>query len=523
MSDDSGQIAVGTDGPHTPLVIAVIDLGAYTARLEICQVFEDGRVDMLENLAQPLPLGADVFTTGRISAGNLRLTERIMHDFSRLMSEYQIEHYKAIATSAVRESLNRDIFLHRIRQRTGIDVEILEGSEEARLIYLAVKDCLDGEFPFSQANYVIYTIGTGSSQVCFFEKGHLQSADTIRLGTLRLVEDIGERLTPQRLREIVDPFMAALLGGVARMSATSLPEHVIAVGATVRALTLLAGSDIGGRMARLSRDEFEDVFQRVSAMSVGDLVAEYQFPDTVARSLEPCCHMLEHLFHITDADHMVVPMVNTRDALIEDVLRRISGGEDPFAPEIISQAESVGERYNYDAVHAHCVADQAVALFDQLHDMHSLPSRCRLLLEVAALIHDIGLFVSSRAHHKHSYYLVRNIELAGISSSEQEMLATVVRYHRKALPKEAHIEYSALTTEVRILVIKMAAILRVADALDRAHQGKVRQLQASIEDDKVVLRVKGPDDVALERWAMDRKADMFRDVFGYDVALVGQA
>lgn len=509
-------------GGQAPLVIAVVDLGAYTARLEICQVLGDGTIEVLENLAQPLPLGADVFTTGRISAQNLRLSENVMHDFSRVMSEYRIEHYKAIATSAVRESLNREIFLHRIHQRTGIQVEILEGSEEARLICLAVKDCLADDFPFSDANYVIYTIGTGSSQICFFEKGRLQSADTIRLGTLRLVGDASERLTAQRLREIVDPFMAALLGGVARMSASAHPEHVIAVGATVRALAMLAGAGVGGRMARLTRGEFEDVFRRVSDMSVSDLVGRYRFADTVARSLEPCCHMLEHLLHTTDSDHMIVPMVNTRDALIEDLLRQISGQDDPFAPEIISQAECVGERYNYDRVHARCVAQQAVTLFDQLQDMHRMPIRCRLLLHAAALLHDIGLFVSSRSHHKHSHYLVRNTELAGIRSDEQEMLAAVVRYHRKSLPKETHVEYTSLPGEARINVSKMAALLRVADALDRGHQGKIRALQTSVEGDRVVLRVKGPDDVALERWAMTRKADMFGEIFGYAVRLVGQ-
>lgn len=522
MADDvQSTSALAIAPPEKPMVVAIVDLGAYTARLEIYQVLPDGRIDILEDLSHPLPLGSDVFTTGRIRAANLRLTERVMEDFSRLMSEYQVEYCKAVATSAVRESLNRDIFLHRIRRKTGVEVEILEGTEEIRLIYLAVKRALGGRFPFTKTNYVIYTIGTGSSQICFFQKDRLHSADTIRLGTLRLVEGLGERLTPQRLREIVDPFMAAILAGIARMSVTAHPEHIIAVGAPARGLVTVGREHLPKYMARLRRKTFESLFATVSHSTIAELVAKYELTDTVARGLEPCCHMLEHLFEVTGCDNLVVPMINTRDALLEDLMRQISGRPDPFIPEIISAAESLGERYSYDAVHARNVADLSLSLFDQTGDMHGLPPRCRLLLEVAGLIHDIGLFVSSRAHHKHSYYLVKNSELPGISSDEQELLATIVRYHRRALPKVAHAEYMSLDSEKRVMVSKMAALLRVADALDRSHQGKIRRVKVHAEGDRLLVSVAGPDDVALEQWALARKADMFREVFGCSVVLVG--
>jgi exopolyphosphatase/guanosine-5'-triphosphate,3'-diphosphate pyrophosphatase len=254
---------------------------------------------------------------------------------------------------------------------------------------------------------------------------------------------------------------------------------------------------------------------------VADLVTEYKFSDIVAQSLEPCCHMIEHLFEITDAQHMIVPMINTRDALIDDLLRDIAGEDDPFIPEIISAAESMGERYCYDAVHARKVADLALHLFDDLSQLHGLPQRCRVLLEVAALLHDVGYFISSKAHHKHSYYLVLNTELPGISSYEQRLIATAVRYHRRSLPKTSHLEYTSLAPDARVTVSKLAAFLRLADALDRAHVSKIRSLRVTFGEDRILLNAVGPEDLTLESWAVEHKADMFREVLGVDVVLSG--
>jgi len=502
-------------------LVAVIDLGAYSARLEICQVSADGAIEILENLSHPLPLGNDVFAGGRIRAGNIRLAERVLADFRRLMQEYRVEHCKAVATSAVREALNRDIFLHRVRQYSGIAVEVLEGPAEIRLIFLAVKKALAGRFPLHQGNAVIYTIGTGSSQICFLQNGHLRSADTIRLGTLRMVESLDERISSQRLQEIVDPFVAAILGSVARMTPGSHPENLIAVGAPVRGLVQLRGRRRQAHLARMTRAQFLQVFEQVAQSSVAELVAQYRLPDVIAQSIEPCCHMLEHLFEVTGAKHMIVPMVNTRDALIADLMRDLAGRPDPFIPEIISAAESMGERYRYDAAHARKVADLALLLFAETQPLHQLPPRCRVLLEVAALVHDVGYFISSRSHHKHSYYLVRNTELPGVSSLEQQLLATTVRYHRRSLPKTAHLEYTSLAPEDRVLVSKMAALVRLADALDRAHVSKVRGLTVAISDERVLLHATGPEDLTLEGWAVQRKADMFREMFGVDVVLAG--
>ena len=499
--------------------LGVIDVGAHSMRLEIVQP-HDGEFEPLEDLSYPVPLGRDVFLDGKIHIENASLVERILKDFSRVLDEYNVRHCTAVATSAVREAQNRDMFLDRIRQRTSIDLQLLEGPEEIRLIYLAVADALKSRHPITSGSSIIYTIGTGSSQLCFLKDGQMQHADTIRLGTLRLVEEqLDEKLSPKRLNEIVDPFVAEMLSGVARMSPDVTPERLIAVGAPVRGLLALDRSRMPAKVGTISRDRFEDLFAELSGKSDAELVKVYGLPDTVAKSMEPCCHMLEHLFEITQAPRLEIPMINTRDALAEDMVRRIKGDPDPFIPHILSSARALGERYRYDADHARNVSRHVTALFDELKELHALPDRWRLLLAVAAEIHDIGLFISGRGHHKHSYYLVRNSMIPGISAAEQELLGVLVRYHRKAMPKASHLEYTSLMPDRRVEVSKAAAILRVADALDRSHRGKIRSLHAKVEPKRVTLRVSAPGDLTFERWGLSRKGDLFEEVFGHRVIL----
>lgn len=517
-----GELDARTVAAVSGRPLAVIDLGAYSARLEIVQVHPDGATEVLENLSQPLPLGHDVFNRGRIRPASIRLAERVLLDFAQLMKEYRVEQYRAIATSAVRESFNRDIFLQRMRHATGLNITTLEEQEEARMIFLSVKKALRKRHHWTRGNALIFTIGTGSTQLCFMQEGRVTSVDTIRLGTLRLVEEEMEsQINPRRLQEVVDPFIAGIFSSVDRMASHAHPDRIIAVGAPVRALTRLDRSQPARHVARMTRSRFSALFARVTEMSVAELIKHHGFRDPVAQSLEPCCHMLENLFDIVGTDHMLIPMVNTRDAIFEDLFREICQAEDPFLPEIISAATSMGDRFRSDRTHARHVADLALTIFDALQDAHRLSRRSRLLLEVAALLHEVGLFVSSRAHHKHSYYLIRNSELPGIRDQELEVIATIARYHRRAIPSRSHLEYMSLSPDERVRVIQLAAILRVADALDRSHQCRVRNLTLHTDGDRLLLDPGEGQDLTLEAWGLRGKGDLFREAFGFQVALIG--
>ncbi len=499
--------------------LAVVDIGVHTARLQISQLLPDGAFQTLENVSQPLPLGADVYRNSQISAANARLVAAILQDYARLMQDYGVTVMKAVVTGAMREVQNVEVFLDRVRQVSGVKLEVLDEPEEIRLVFLAIKDSLNGRFGVNQRNAAVCMIGPDISQILFLERGHLCSNDTVRLGTLRIKEELGGPVSGSRLRELIDPFVMAVVNGIARVADVAKPELFIAVGSAVRALVELGRRGPAQSVMTLSRQRFRQRFDLVAGVPVAQLAARYQLTDAVASSLEPCSNMLEHFFEITAADRLIVPMISTRDALMQDLVRTRTGGVDAFLPEILSAAEHLGGKFSYDRRHARAVADLALQLFDALPDLHGLGPRARLLLELASLLHDTGFFVSSRQHHKHSYYLIRNSELPGISPEEQEVLALIARYHRRATPRAAHLEYMAQPPDRRLLVSKLAALLRVADALDRSHTQRIKGLRVDQDDDHIRLSAADYGDVTLERFGLERKADLFREVFGLKVVL----
>ncbi|OPZ31329.1 MAG: Guanosine-5'-triphosphate,3'-diphosphate pyrophosphatase [Lentisphaerae bacterium ADurb.BinA184] len=504
--------------------MAVIDLGAYSARLQICQRERgSGTLTYWDEIPRLLPLGRDVFRSGVISSESMRQAAEVMRDFAQQMREMKVRYYHAVATSAVRESLNREVFIHRIQTGTGIQIEPLDGSTEVRLISLAVQRVLGPQrFRRLSQSALLLVLGAGSSQLACYRDAHMQSADTIRLGTLRLGDELGERLTRAELEDVIDPFVAAILGGAARLWPGDNPRNLIAVGAPVRALMGLDGHPRRKACDSLTRAQFRRLFERVERQQVSMPRPQGSLTAATLQSIEPCCHILDHLFAVTGADRIWVPMVNTRDALVDDLYRTLESAADPFVPDILTAAHALAARYCYDAAHGHAVADFAARLFDGLATLHHMPARDRVLLQVAAILHDIGCFVSGRQHHKHSHYLIANSELPGITSEEQETVALAARYHRRSSPKLSHPEYAVLPPPRRVQVCQLAALLRVADALDRGHRGRLRLRAVRVAGQRVALCVGANLDFAVEQWGLKAKAGMFEEVYGYRVELVAE-
>ena len=502
-------------------LFSVIDLGSHSVRMEIVQISDDGKCEVLENVSNPIPIGRDVFTKGKISPDSVRLVGKILNDYRKIMKDYGAEDCKAVATSAVREATNRDLFIERIEHICGIRIDILEASEEVRLTYLSVKDALEKKYPLSKQDAVICMIGTGSTHMILVQNGRVRSSETFRIGTLRLYEEIGQPASGKKVKDIIDTFVGCVVDDITKnYPKGQKPPLFIAVGAPVRALmNTFSGDKEEPKILTVSRKNLETMHSSVAGVPSEKLAETYHLSDMLAQSLEPCCDILEHFIQITDAQKLVVPMITTRDALIDEILRDFSGKEDPFMQDIISSVEFLGEKFRYDADHGKCAKDAALSIFDALQPLHSVGKRGRMMLEAAAILHDIGQYVNNRQHHKHSYYLISNSQLPGISPDEIRELAVIARYHRRGLPKEAHVEYMSLSPEKRVEVNKLAGILRIADALDRSNSHKIRNIKVSYDEEKLTIATNASFELTLERMEVKNKGDLFSDVFGLRVVV----
>ena len=269
----------------------------------------------------------------------------------------------------------------------------------------------------------------------------------------------------------------------------------------------------------VSRDAFIAFCDEIVAYDLDQILDRFHLPQSEAETLVPALLAYRELLLETVATEVTVPDASLRLGLLLDLAREGDGqGIEDLRRQVLASASALGEKYRFDAPHAKKVAEIAVRLFDELRAEHGLSDRHRLLLEVAALLHDIGNYVNMRGHHKHTWYLLSVSDIFGLSQDDMAVVANIARYHRRACPSKSHLPYMALDREARIDVNKLSAILRVANALDADHLQKVKDIRLLTEDGDWVLEVEGAGDLTMERMASLARADYLTEVFGRKVA-----
>ena len=292
-------------------------------------------------------------------------------------------------------------------------------------------------------------------------------------------------------------------------------KHFIALGADARLVARIVGHADTDTLSSISREAFLNACTEIASLDVDTILATHGLSQADAETLGPALLVFSELVRATKAQTITVSNATLRQGLIFDLARSEAGlGIEVFSRQVLASANALGERYNYDAKHARNIANLALKLFDELKSEHGLDARDRLLLEVAALLHDIGLFVNLRAHHKHSQYLISVSEIFGMSRDDLLVVSNIARYHRRGLPQRSHLPYMALDREAKIVVNKLGSILRLANALDADHQQKVKNVRVRSEGGVMAFEVEGVGDLTMERLALLARSDFFQDAFG---------
>jgi exopolyphosphatase/guanosine-5'-triphosphate,3'-diphosphate pyrophosphatase len=505
---------------QAPRPIAVVDMGASAIRLVVAEAAQEGPVHILEEVSRGVLLGKDTFTHGRLGASTIDATLKAMEGFRRIMDTYGVLRYRAVATSAVREASNADAFLDRVRLRTGVEVEVIDGSEENRLSYIAVRERLAQHPALVEGDSLLVEVGGGSADISFLRKGQPIHSGTYPLGAIRMRQSLGDwqgsheqgtRLLVRHIHNVVDD--------IRREMPLKEARHFIALGGDVR---FAAGQILGdlppNELPSFDREAFVRFVDSVVPYDTEQLVERYRLPQSEAETLVPALLAYRELLLETSAERVTSPDASLRTGLLLDLARSDGPqGLEDFRKQVLSSATALGERYRYDAPHARNVADLAGRLFDELRSEHGLSDRHRLLLEVAALLHDVGNYVNIRGHHKHSQYLIGASEIFGLSQDDMLLVSNVARYHRRAVPSKSHLPYMTLDREARVAVSKLSALLRLANALDADHLQKIKDVHVVPEDSDWVLEVEGAGDLTMERLASLARADYLTEVFGRKV------
>ena len=506
--------------------IAAIDAGSNAMRMVVGNVDEAWEVEPIENIRLPVRLGQDVFTTGMLEEKTIQQAVDAFLHFRRVAKDFGVRQTRAIATSAMREAENGDILLDRIAQTSGIEVEIISGAEEARLIHLAVAS----KVKLAGKRAILIDIGGGSVEVTISENGNILSTESYNMGTVRLLKklDISGKIAFQR-NGPKHPF-SLLVREYAEAARRRIDHEIGDARIDVCVGTGGNAEDLGRLGARLFKSpspgtigvrDLEKLIEKLSDMSVRERISRLKLRPDRADVILPAAIVLQIIAHEARVRNVTIPGVGLKDGVLLEMADRLKAGPHmPRREQVWESALQLGMKYDVDTEHATLTARLARQLFDQSRSLHNLGDEERLLLEVAALLHDIGHFINTIDHDKHGYYILKANRLIGLNEQQQELVANLVRYHRKSVPGADDPNFKALPPKDRITVTKLSALLRLADGMDVSHASHV--LRASLEEGKKVwqLSLRGKGDLMLEKWALDKRRVLFEEVFGVPLRIM---
>ncbi|MEO9593650.1 Ppx/GppA phosphatase family protein [Rhodopirellula bahusiensis] len=514
---------IATSPDNSPRTVAAIDIGATSIRMAIAEILPDGSVRTLESLLQPVDLGRDAFETRRLSRKGIERAAAVLRRFRRVLREYGIDStndIRVVATSAVREASNRVAFIDRVYVATGLDVEPIDEAEVNRITYMGITPQLMALAETAESKSLVVEVGGGSTELLVIRGGNVLHSESFRLGSLRLLQTLdASGARGVRWRELLETHIRRILVRIGDQVRTDTQLHLVAIGGDIRfaAHRLIEDWD-ETTLARVPVDKLEELTQQILEMGEDAVVKKFGATFVEAETLAPALLAYTMLARHFDLKHILVSDINLRDGLLADI---VQGGNwtSEFRQQIIRSAVSLGRKYQIDEIHSRAVAELARRLFEGLAKEHQLDARYEVLLYVSALLHEVGLYISLHSNHKHASYIIRNSELFGLSQQELMLVALVARYHRRASPQSNHEGYGSLDRHDRVAVAKMAAILRLAIALDDTRSGRIREINVTQEGKRLVISAPGVDDVSLEQIAMRSHSGLFQDIFGKPVLL----
>lgn len=511
-----------------PLRVGAIDVGSNAIRFLAAEFTSPTECSTLAEQRVPVRLGHDVFLTGKLAPQAVNAAIEAMDGFRAAMETLGVEHYRAVATSAVRESRNGEAFVQRVRDEAGVELEVVTGHEEARLVYVAVKS----RIPLGRRKWILVDLGGGSVEVSLVDARGILWSESHTMGSVRLLEELsGAGDEPGRFQRLLREYAATLK--IPTLAQQWNPAGVIATGGNIEALAKLAGVVESGRggarrrkPAELPLATLQKTIGALSRLSYRQRVEQLGLREDRADVILPAALVYERVASVSGVDAILVPGVGVKDGILYDLVDDLAthqAHEDRKDRQAVAGAVALGRRYLFDDAHAQHVAKLAGSLFDQLAPLHGLAPADRRLLLAAAVLHDIGIFVGHKKHHKHSQYLISQSEIPEFTPREIDLIANLARYHRKGVPAPHHEAFTRLPAPDRDRVVRLASLLRLADALDREHLQAVTAVRATVAKQRLLLALEGTGDFLLERWALRQKGGMFTDVFGLEIEVDGEA
>ena len=513
-----------TRSPSEPVRICVIDLGTNSFHAVIVDAYPNGSYKVVDRMKEMVRLGQSGLANNRLPEDAMQRGLKALQRIHLLARGWDVREYLAYATSAIREARNGGRFIERVRRDVGLRIRAISGEQEAELIYLGVRRAVDLTEPS-----LLVDIGGGSVEFIVHDGKTSVFAKSLKLGAARMTERF-VRADPlpdeesRALREHYRKEMVPVLDAARAHGVTT----IVGSSGTAKSLARVCVSRYGDEdrsvfSQTLTTETYRKALDWVVASTAKDRIdhpaIDPKRVDQIGAGALLLDEVLEALREVTQVKTSANAL---REGMVDHFIRQNYTRIRNIAPYGDPRRRSVHEiafRFEWEERHAQHVAATAQFLFDALRGRYSGPDSDAELLEYAAILHDIGYHISHAKHHKHSRYLIQHADLQGFQEEEIKILALVARYHRSAYPKKKHKRYRKLSKANKKRVQQLAAILRIAEGMDRSHFQNVAALEVDVTDDRVRIAVDSQGDPQLEIWAADNEAALFREVFGLEVQI----
>ncbi len=506
--------------PHVQAakLVTALHIGASSVSFIIAEREEDGRLTPIDFLEQPAPLARDVFGSNVVSYATTERIVAIIRGYQQTLSELGLDPHnftRAVATNVLHEAANHESVLNRIRIACGLPVAMIDDGEMTRLIYLKTRRRIQHLPAMSQRTALVVHVGPGNTRALLFQEGLITRYTSYRMGTHRTREAVdGSHAQGPSLLRVIREHASGNLAQLRFDFSDITIDGLVLIGYEIQSVASFVTKNNEACTLKTLRQFTSDT----AALTDLEAVKRFQLDYQTAEALIPALEINLAITEVLNLKEVHIPVSEYEQGLLHDLLasRELT---DSFAAEVLRSARILAARYQSDPGHGEHVGKLCELFLTSLQDLHHLTGHDALLLQVAAILHEVGTYVSPRAHHKHSEYIILNSEIFGLDRLDVTIVALVSRYHRHSGPKLDHPAYAALSTDDRIRVCKLAAILRVADALERTHAQRVSKIEISRSNHKLRIRLPGLEDAAIERLAMNSKADLFEQVFGLAVLI----